>query len=400
MIDDVRRRTRDTSRGGAGAPGVTSVAVLVRRRPGVLIAGRYRLLTHVGGDDAVDVEFWQARDTVLGRHVALTVLCDTGSSTGDTGDAAGALRAADMLDRAARWGRFEHIGCTRLLDVVRRGGGGADGLPADVYGVAVTDWVTGQGLAEAVSGEPLRTAAVLQMLAPLAEAAEAAHRQGLVLGCAHPQRVRITPWGEARVAFALPDPGMTPDDDVRGLGAILYALLTGLSGTEGDVARLAGLPPAPQDAHGMLISPDALRPGVPFEVSELALGALGAVPRGRVHTAAAVHTVISELLASESEEADAILPPQDDGAPLLPDEVWRPDAVAAPRADRIRKRKLSVGVVALFLGMFTAIGYAAVQLALFFGITMASPPRIVVNTSTPPVNAVSTSHLDHPTAAP
>ncbi|WP_051342191.1 protein kinase family protein [Pseudonocardia spinosispora] len=347
-------------------PTGSATAVLVRRGPGATLAGRYRLLVQVGGDESADAEFWRAKDTVSGHDVGLTVLCDTGRTDGGR-------RAADVLDRATRWGHFEHPGCARVLEVLRHDGTGYDQLPTDVYGLAVTEWVSGRSLAEAVSGTPLRTAAVLEMLAPLTEATVAAHRQGLVLGCAHPQRVRITPWGEARIAFALPGPSVTAESDVRGLGAILYALLTGLSGTNTNAARLTGLTPAPRDALGTPVSPDTLRPGVPAEVSELALGALGGATPGRVHTAAAVHTVISELLASES---DAVLPPPDDGAP---DEVWQPDTAAWVKTDRSRKRKLSLGMGALLLGMVVALGYLTVQLVFFFGLTPASPPRVVVH---------------------
>ncbi|MGH3613273.1 MAG: protein kinase family protein, partial [Pseudonocardia sp.] len=186
-------------------------------------------------------EFWQAKDTVLQRDVAITLLHSTVAGSGALGgdDApTAAERAREMLDRALRSGNFEHSGCARLLDVLAPD---APGIPDHILGAAVTEWVPGRSLAETVADAPLWPIEVARALQPLAAAAEAAHRHGLVLGCDQPQRIRMTVDGRVQLCFALPRPDLNPADDVRGLGAVLVTLLTSRWPLSGADAALAGL---------------------------------------------------------------------------------------------------------------------------------------------------------------
>ena len=91
----------------------------------------------------------------------------------------------------------------RLLDVLAPG---APGLPDGVLGAAVAEWVPGLSLAEAVADGMLKPLAAARALQPLAAAAEAAHRHGHVLGCDHPQRLRLNHDGRLQLGFALPRP--------------------------------------------------------------------------------------------------------------------------------------------------------------------------------------------------
>ena len=186
---------------------------------------------------------------MLQRDVALTVLrrlAPEGGAIGGEADPTGTARAGEMLVRALRTGSFEHPGCARLLDVLAPG---ASGVPDDVLGAAVTEWVPGRSLAETVADGLIKPFAAARAVVPLAAAAEEAHRHGLVLGCDHPQRVRINPDGNAQVCFALPRPNLVPADDVRGLGAVLYALLTSRWPLSvADAARAGGPPRRPRRA--------------------------------------------------------------------------------------------------------------------------------------------------------
>ncbi|MBO0850587.1 MAG: hypothetical protein J2P20_14075, partial [Pseudonocardia sp.] len=102
--------------------GSVTSAVPTQRTTDTVIADRYRLLAQVGSDESVHAAFWRARDTVLARDVALTLL----QSTGEDGEAD---RANEMISKALRSGKFEHSGCARLLDVMPRD---HNGLPEDV----------------------------------------------------------------------------------------------------------------------------------------------------------------------------------------------------------------------------------------------------------------------------
>ena len=378
---------------GAATPGgdePVTVRVAAPVRPstsanaGSLLGGRYRLTTRVGSDTAAGAEFWQAEDTVLQRDVGVTVLRrlapDNGAIGGEA-DPTGTARAGEMVVRALRTGSFEHPGCARLLDVLASG---ASGVPDDVLGAAVTEWVPGRSLAETVSDGLIKPLAAARAVVPLAAAAEQAHRHGLVLGCDHPQRVRITPDGAAQLCFALPRPDLGPADDVRGLGAVLYTLLTSRWPLSVADAARAGLGAADRSTGGVP-APSTQRPGVPVELDTLATGALGPLgTAGHVHTAAAVHRLLDEVVTED--DRNALFPPAHDGVPSDPGDVWQDGARARPAPDPGRRRKLMIGLVAL--------GVAVLVVAVFVGIKVSS---LFVGDSNGPVIVVGD---DAPTGAP
>src|SRR3954454_18138931 len=354
------------------ATGDTSTATAA----GSLLAGRYRLRTRVGSDAAARAEFWRAEDTVLRRDVAATVLRRFAPGT-DPDDDGGAARAEEIIAKALRSGSFEHPGYARLLDVLAPG---APGLPDGVLGAAVAEWVPGRRLAEAVADAIVKPLAAARALKPLAAAAEAAHRHGLVLGCDHPQRGRVTPEGRTQMGFALPRPELTPADDVRGLGAALYCLLTAQWPLSPSAAARGGPSPAQRTPAGPPLSPSAIRPGVPVELETLVVGVLGVKDAPRVRTAAAVRTVVDEVVA----EADRVVlfPPEHDGVPPDPGDVWQPrDRVKRP-ADPGRRRKLLAGMAGLGLCVLGVVGYASAQLGSLF--STSTPPIVVAGSSVPP----------------
>ena len=368
-----------------GEPATVRVAAPVRpstpTAAGSLLGGRYRLTTRVGSDTSAGAEFWRAADTVLQRDVGVTVLrrlAPEGGAIGGEADPTGTARAGEMVVRALRTGSFEHPGCARLLDVLAPG---ASGVPDDVLGAAVTEWVPGRSLAETVADGLIKPLAAARAVVPLAAAAEEAHRHGLVLGCDHPQRVRITPDGKAQMCFALPRPDLAPADDVRGLGAVLYTLLTSRWPLSVADAARAGLGAADR-ISGRVAAPSTQRPGVPVELDTLATGALGPSGSvGHVHTAAAVHRLLDEVVAED--DRIALFPPEPDGVPPAPGDVWQDGSRAHTPTDPARRRKLLIGLVGLAIAVLLVLGFVGAKVSSLF-VDGRSAPVIVVGNDAPP----------------
>ncbi|GAB21989.1 hypothetical protein GOPIP_019_00240 [Gordonia polyisoprenivorans NBRC 16320 = JCM 10675] len=263
--------------------------------PGAAVAGgRYRLLEHHGGTRGL--QFWKAQDINLDREVGLTFVDaeqlapppDKGapSRSGDTGPQA-------VLTRTLRLGQISSSGVARVLDVVRGSSGG----------IVVAEWVQGSSLSEVAATHPSPIGAARAVRA-LAAAAEAAHRSGGALSIDHPDRIRISAEGNAVLAFPGTLAGDDATSDVRGLGAVLYALLLqrwpldGATGSElvttiNTTTPVGGLAIASPAADGEgPIEPREVDPEIPFEISAVAARALSG-SRG-IRTAATVQHVLDQ----------------------------------------------------------------------------------------------------------
>lgn len=344
--------------------------------PGVVLQrGRYRLVSEVGRDNRCAAQLWRGRDLVLERDVALTVFI----AEPQYRDGADQMRSA--VARALRSARLVSAGAARVLDVLDTDSGAGSAISA-----VVAEWTPGRDLIDVIRDGLVPPSVAAGMLAPLAGAVDAAHRAGLILGCDHPQRIRVGADGRARLAFPGAAPETSAQDDIRGLGAALYLLLTGHWLLPGGPA---GRPPAPVGPDGSPVSPRALRPEVPVELSTLALRCLAGSGTGGVHTGAAV----ARVLESNSATADQ----------LAAMTEHRPPPADPEQARRIYRIRLGMSVTALVGAALLILGYAGVQLASVFSDRPSGPPAVIVggpSTATPTEQPGPTLPTPPPTPPP
>ncbi|REH49866.1 hypothetical protein BCF44_104129 [Kutzneria buriramensis] len=331
---------------GRGTAGPPSPAL----QPGGMVGdGRYRLLSYSGTDGRCNAQMWRARDGQLGRDVALTVLL------GNQGDAHAAARVRRTLERAMHGASYAHPGVSRILDVLSPGNGIA---PREhVLGIVVAEWTNGTDLIDLIADGPLPAATASRLLEPLAAAVEGAHHAGLVLGTEHPQRIRVTPEGQLRLAFPGPRAEASSRDDVKGLGAILYLLLTGRWALPGGPQ---GLPVAPIGPNGSVVAPRSLHPMVPHALSAVAVRSLEDTSVGGIRTGAAILQVLDEIAEAEAETG--LIPVVTEQEPE-DNVVW---TTQRPVKDKTRTRKLAIGVTALAVATLLVLGWIAMQVVGFF----------------------------------
>ncbi|TAM71813.1 lipid II flippase MurJ [Mycobacterium sp.] len=240
-FDAPRERTADSS------------ADDVHLVPGARIAGgRYRLLVFHGG--APPLQFWQALDTALDRQVALTFVDPDGALPDEV--------LQEILSRTLRLSRIDKPGIARVLDVVRTGSGG----------LVVSEWIRGGSLQEVADTAPSPVGTVRAMQS-LAAAADAAHRAGVALSIDHPSRVRVSIEGDVVLAYPATMPDANPQDDIRGIGAALYALLVNRWPLLESGVR-SGLAQAERDSAGNPVEPMAVDRDIPFQISAVAVRAV------------------------------------------------------------------------------------------------------------------------------
>jgi eukaryotic-like serine/threonine-protein kinase len=198
--------------------------------------GQYKILESAGSGSLGDV--YRARDTRVGRTVAITVVMDQIASN--------PARREHFLRDAHLASAVSHPNIVTLYEV-----GDEDGL---LY--LVSEFIQGQTLKTIVAGRPLNPRRAVDLASQIAEALADAHAADLVHGALTADAIVVTAKGHAKItdfglatfARAATGPEKTPlmpgdsaayRTDLFSLGVILFEMLTG-----GVPAPGAGVPSA------------------------------------------------------------------------------------------------------------------------------------------------------------
>jgi len=245
---------------------------------GALLSGRYRLQALLPGQ--FGAVLWRSTDEVLGREVSVLAV------------GAVDVRAQALLAAARRAATAVDQHFLRVYDADED-----EPSPGHRVVYVVQEWVSGRSLTNLLAGGPVDPQRAALLTRELAEAVAAVHDAGLTHRLLTPDRVLVSATGAVRivgleVAAALagvPAAGPSADraTDVRALGALLYAGLTGRWPLADEARwpadsvyrireprRTSVLPPAPR-RHGRVLGPRQVRPGIPRSLDLLALRALG-----------------------------------------------------------------------------------------------------------------------------
>jgi putative peptidoglycan lipid II flippase len=301
--------------------------------PGASIArGRYRLLVFHGG--APHTQFWQALDTALNRQVALTFVDPDGTLPDE--------QLREILARTMRLSRIDKIGIARILDVVHTGTGG----------LVVTEWVRGGSLQEVAETSP-SAAGASRAMQTLAAAAEAAHHAGVALSIDHPSRVRVSIEGDVVLAFPATMPDISPDDDIRGIGAALYALLVNRWPLPESGAP-SGMAQAPRDSAGQPLEPSAIDGDIPFQISAAATHSLQG--DGGIRSAATLLNLLQQATVV-ADRTELLAPIGDDDPPPPP---ARPGRARTPDLDEAQAHVRRRRVITIWVGAGAAVLLVAI----------------------------------------
>lgn len=222
---------------------------------GEVLAGRYRLDRLVSADAAMSHLLWQGTDNLLNRTVAIELRVPGGPV------------ADAMISAAVAVGQIIHPGVVGVYDAVNEG----------ERAFVVREWVEGRSLRDAVRDVPLDPTKAAAIARDCADALASIHAAGFTHGNVHPGTVLLGTDDDITLIELRLDPNSTPQADVRALGGVLYASLTGHWPHE--LPSYDGELPDAMRADGRLLSPRQVRAGIPGYLDALTMDLLDpAVP--------------------------------------------------------------------------------------------------------------------------
>lgn len=336
MSDEGNSTTTPGARSSATAD--LSTAVL----PEDVLDGRYRLQNRVARRGPVAL--WRGDDLVLARPVAVRVLAHAESKS-----TAGRLIAA-----AVRSGRLVHAGAASTYDAT------TTETDSGTVAYVVSEWVDGSSLTALLEDAPLSPERAARVVLAVARVLVAAHARDLTHGDLHPGDVVLTPHGGVKVLDIEVRAALTDEvaeasfeqrriRDVRALGGLLYACLTGRWPLPGD----RGLPAAPTNSDGELCTPRQVRAGVPRDLDAVAVHALaaGTDDEDALQSAADVVEAIESIpLGAGATQADPYGTAFGDegvmGTTLIEPHLG---GLVEPRRKRIRSRRVIIPIVLIVI---------------------------------------------------
>jgi hypothetical protein len=243
---------------------------------GELLVNRYRLEEHIGTDAAGRL-IWRGVDTVLGRPVALVIRQPGGEA------------AAGMLTAAVTASRLVH---PHLVSVY-------DAIDERHRAYVIREWIPGIALRDVLLHAPLDAERSVLVTHAVAEAVAALHAAGIAHGNVQPATVLIADDGRVVLTDPHGEVGGDAERDVRAIGAVLYASLTGHWPSD---LSPSTLPDAVRDGAGRLVTPRQVRAGIPPHLDEMAADLLS--PQLAPPPAAAVAAELARLATQGSSELD------------------------------------------------------------------------------------------------
>jgi len=325
-----------------------------------ILAGRFRLLRQLGRGGAGQV--WLAEDSELGQQVALKLL--------DPESAGGAVHLERLREECLRAQSLLHPNIVRCHD-----------LHSDEGLHFISMQYLDGGDLTALRGAAFQE--IVRVALMLCDALDYAHRQGVVHRDLKPANVLRDARGECLLSdFGQADslyeagrprggtlPYMSPQqldgeppavaDDVYGLGALIYELLSGVPPLHPDVTpeRIRDEQPAPlaEDGQGQ-----ALPPALQRLVSAMLEKSASARPAG----IGAVRAVLDEIRQDHPfvspEQADLIQPVRRQSAPRGPAAAASP--LPPVQSAQGKRQGLPAGVVAGGLAVLVALALGVVFL--------------------------------------
>jgi hypothetical protein len=244
---------------------------------GEIFADRYELQEHVN-TDAAGRQIWRGLDVVLRRPVAVVIRQPGGDA------------AAAMLTAAVAASRLVHPHIVSVYDAIDE----------TDRAYLVREWVAGVALRDVLQQSPLDPERATLVTHAIAEAVAALHSAGIVHGNVHPGTILIADDGRVVLTDAHADGLPDPESDIRAIGAVLYACLTG-HWPHAEAGNSA-LPDAVRDSTGRLATPRQVRGGIPSHLDEIAADLLEL--QNSPPSAAVVATEFARLATQGGAEQD------------------------------------------------------------------------------------------------